>query len=66
VAFWRAARAEPSFRQLLAARDGAVGCRRPRRFLPFDAHADALASAGFGKIEELWRRDAAAIIAASR
>jgi SAM-dependent methyltransferase len=66
VAFWRAARAEPAFRRLLAARDDAVGCRRPRRFLSFDAHADALVSAGFGEVEELWRRDAAAIVAASR
>jgi len=66
VGFWRAARAEPVFREVVAYRDRRIGRRRPRRFLSFHGHADALAAAGFHAVDELWRRDAAAILAATR
>jgi len=66
VSFWRGARAEPAFRHQMAVRDREVGLRRPRRFLPFESHAETLTAAGFCAVEEVWRRDAAAVVAATR
>lgn len=64
--FWSEVRAEPAFSELLARRDRLLGMRPAVRALSTTGHVAALRRAGFRDAAEIWRMDAAAIIAAVR
>lgn len=65
-AFWREAHQEPTFQELLRERERRLGLRKPRRFLPLEFHQEALSSAGFADVGEIWRCHENAIILAIR
>jgi trans-aconitate methyltransferase len=65
-AFWRAARAEPAFRDLLAERDRRLDVPLGRPSLPLAFHLDELAEAGFRETGEVWRCHATAVVLAIR
>lgn len=64
--FWRDARAVPEFAELVEERDRRLLPRRPCVSLPIEAHAAALAEAGFRDVGEVWRVHEAAVLAAVR
>jgi SAM-dependent methyltransferase len=64
--FWSDAHAEPAFTDLLEQRDRRLGMRPGVRAMSAAGHVRALRSAGFRDAAEIWRRDAAAILAAVR
>jgi SAM-dependent methyltransferase len=66
VSFWRAAEDEPAFADLLTERERVLGLRGPRVAPSLDFHLEALTSAGFTDVGEVWRRDAWAVVLAIR
>jgi len=64
--FWRDARTVEQFAELVEERDRRLLPRRPRVSLPVEAHAAALAEAGFRDVGEVWRLHEAAVLAALR
>ncbi len=65
-AFWGDARSVPAFADLLARRDRRLGMRPGVRAMSAAGHVAALRDAGFRDAAEIWRSDAAAILAAVR
>jgi SAM-dependent methyltransferase len=53
--FWDAARREPGFAELIAERERRFSGRRRARALPVDFHREALRTAGFQEIADVWR-----------
>lgn len=64
--YWEAARAEPAFTALLAERERRFAGRMPAEDLPTQFHRQALLTAGFQEVGEVWRRHNDAIMLAVR
>jgi SAM-dependent methyltransferase len=64
ASFWDAARREPAFVELLAERDRRFAGRYPRASRPLAFHEDALQTAGFTGVGEVWRHHETVIVLA--
>jgi ubiquinone/menaquinone biosynthesis C-methylase UbiE len=64
--YWEAARAEPAFAAVLAERERRFAGRPPAEDLPTQFHRQALLTAGFQEVGEVWRQHNDAIMLAVR